>query len=212
MMDFIHKIPFATIGNYLESIWHYTLIVVDNKPIKFSNIILAFVIFVLGLKLSTKVTLIVRQRIINKLKADKDSANIIEKLAVYLIYLVYVIIGLQVANVPLSAFAFVSGALLLGVSLGAQNIINNLISGFIIMIEKPVKIGDVIEIEHPNNIHTTGIVKSINARCIIITNFANIDILVPNSKLLENNVINWTFSDSIIRCQLEIKVLHESNH
>jgi small-conductance mechanosensitive channel len=206
-MDIIHSSTFITISSIIDKIWHYTLITVDNNAIKVSNIILATILFSIGVKYSQKVNNLVKQYIKSKLDTDKDTANALEKIAVYFIYTIYAIIALQIANVPLNAFAFVGGALVIGIGLGAQNLINNLISGLIVMVEKPIKIGDIIEIDD-----TRGVVTSINARCIIINNFANIDILVPNSKLLENNVINWTYNDSIIRSQLQIKVVHQSDH
>ncbi|MDF2966067.1 MAG: hypothetical protein K0Q51_1455 [Rickettsiaceae bacterium] len=206
-MDFLNNVTIATISKIIDKIWHYTLITVDNNAIKVSNIILATILFLIGAKYSQKVNRIIKQYIKQRLNTDKDTANALEKIGVYFIYTIYAIIALQIANVPLNAFAFIGGALVLGIGLGAQNLINNLISGLIIMVEKPIKIGDIIEIDE-----TRGVVTSINARCIIINNFANIDILVPNSKLLENNVVNWTYNDSIIRSQLEIKVVHQSDH
>ncbi len=196
-----------TISIVLGNIWHFTLITVDNNAIKIGNIILAVALFSLGLRYFSKINHIIKHYIKQKLDTDKDTANAIEKIIVYFVYTIYAIIALQIANVPLNAFAFIGGALVLGVGLGAQNLINNLISGLIVMIEKPIKIGDIIEIGD-----TLGTVIAINARCIIINNNSNIDILIPNSKLLENNVVNWTYQDSIIRSQVEVSVVHQANH
>jgi small-conductance mechanosensitive channel len=206
-MDFIPSLTFSSVTIILEKIWNFTLITVDNNAIKVSNIILASILFLIGVRYSHRVNQFIKQYIHQRIETDKDTANAIEKIAVYFIYALYTVIALQIANVPLNAFAFVGGALVIGIGLGAQNLINNLISGLIIMVEKPIKIGDIIEVDG-----TTGMVTSINARCIIVNNFANIDILIPNSKLLENNVINWTYTDSVIRSQLEIKVVHQADH
>lgn len=69
------------------------------------------------------------------------------------------------------------------------------------MVERPVKIGDIVEIEG-----VTGTVSSVGARCVIITTFSHVDVLVPNSKLMQNTLINWTLSDSAVRYQVEVTI------
>jgi small-conductance mechanosensitive channel len=124
---------------------------------------------------------------------DKDAANAIEKLISYLAVTVYTISVLEIMNIPLKSFAFIGGALAIGIGLGGQNLMNNFISSLIIMIERPIKIGDIVEI---NNM--TGRITSIGARCIALTSFSNVEILVPNSKVMQNVLVNWTFADHIV--------------
>jgi small-conductance mechanosensitive channel len=105
----------------------------------------------------------------------------------------------------LTLFTFLGGAVAIGVGFGAQNLINNFISGFIIMAEQPIKIGDLIEIEG-----TFAMVEEIGARCTRIRTGANVHILVPNSSFLEKNIINWTLSDKEVRAQVTIGIVYGS--
>jgi small-conductance mechanosensitive channel len=108
-------------------------------------------------------------------------------------------------NIPLAVFAFLGGAVAIGVGFGAQNIINNFISGFILVTERPISIGDLIEVDG-----TLGGVEEIGARCTRVRTGENIHILVPNSTLLERNITNWTLSDKKIRTKVTVGVIYGS--
>jgi small-conductance mechanosensitive channel len=116
-----------------------------------------------------------------------------------------VLFALRVVNIPLTLFTFLGGAVAIGVGFGAQNLINNFISGFIVMAEQPIKIGDLIEIEE-----TFAMVEEIGARCTRIRTSGNVQILVPNSSFLEKNIINWTLSDKEVRAQVTVGVIYGS--
>ena len=115
------------------------------------------------------------------------------------------ITALDLLNVPLTAFAFVSGAVAIGVGFGAQNIINNFISGWILMWERPIRIGDFLEIGE-----TRGTVEAINTRSTRIRRVDGVHLLVPNSHLLENSVVNWTLVDRLARSVIRVGVAYAS--
>lgn len=106
-------------------------------------------------------------------------------------------------NVPLTAFAFVSGALAIGVGFGAQNILNNFISGWILIWERPIRVGDFLELED-----VRGTVESINTRSTRIRRIDGVHLLVPNSHLLENTVVNWTLVDRHVRTVVRVGVVY----
>ena len=110
---------------------------------------------------------------------------------------------MKIVNVPLTAFAFLGGAVAIGIGFGAQNLFNNLISGFILMVQQPFKINDVVEFDG-----VTATVMEIDSRSTRVKTFDNYDVLVPNSYFLENKITNWTLSDKIIRGKLEIGVAY----
>ncbi|MEJ2534397.1 MAG: mechanosensitive ion channel [Gammaproteobacteria bacterium] len=120
--------------------------------------------------------------------------------AVLLFFLV-----LTILNVPLTAFAFLSGAVAIGVGFGAQNIINNFISGWILMGERPIRIGDVLEVGE-----TLGKVEAIKTRSTLIRRLDGVHIVIPNSHLLENTVVNWTLVDEEIRTFVAVGVAYGS--
>ncbi len=116
------------------------------------------------------------------------------------------IITLDLLSVPLTAFAFVSGAVAIGVGFGAQNIINNFISGWILMWERPIKIGDFLELGD-----VRGTVEAINTRSTRIRRVDGVHLLVPNSQLLENTVTNWTLMDNLVRTAVRVGVAYGSD-
>jgi small-conductance mechanosensitive channel len=116
-----------------------------------------------------------------------------------------VVTTLDFINVPITAFAFLSGAIAIGFGFGAQNIINNFISGWILMWERPIRIGDFLEVEEAK-----GIVEKINTRSTRIRRVDGVHLLIPNSKLLENTVVNWTLVDKLVRTSVKVGVAYGS--
>lgn len=114
-----------------------------------------------------------------------------------------IIISFNLVQIPLSIFAFLGGALAIGVGFGAQNILKNLISGGILLIERPIKIGDLVEMEG-----VRGRVTSIGMRFSTIHSADGIDTLIPNSELVEKKLTNWTFSNPNIRREIKIGVAY----
>ncbi len=93
----------------------------------------------------------------------------------------------------------------LGVGFGSQNVINNFISGLILLAERPIKVGDLVQIDS-----LFGNVEEIGTRSTRIKTGANHEIIVPNSSFLESNVVNWTLSDDRIRTVVKVGVIYGS--
>jgi small-conductance mechanosensitive channel len=147
--------------------------------------------------------------IFNRLKAkhvEPDVAHLFKRIYNIIALIVLFITTLDLINVPLTAFAFVSGAIAIGVGFGAQNIINNFISGWILMWERPIRINDFLEIDNVSR----GKVEAINTRSTRIRRIDGVHMLIPNSKLLENTVVNWTLIDNMIRTSVRVGVAYGS--
>lgn len=143
------------------------------------------------------------------LRARNVSADAVHFFSrVYLVLTIAILIftSMEILNIPLTAFAFVSGAIAIGVGFGAQNIINNFISGWILMWERPIRIGDFLEVGDAR-----GVVESINTRSTLIRRNDGVHMLVPNSQLLENTVTNWTLIDQNARSFVRIGVAYGSD-
>ena len=134
-----------------------------------------------------------------------DMKLLIRRVYVIFSLAVVVLLILSLLNVPLGAFAFVSGAVAIGVGFGAQNIINNFISGWILMWERPIHIGDFLEIGD-----VKGTVETISTRSTRVRRVDGVHLLIPNSHLLENMVVNWTLIDKRIRCVVRVGVAYGS--
>ena len=134
-----------------------------------------------------------------------DVVHLVRRIFYVVALVVLAITTLDLLNVPLTAFAFVSGAIAIGVGFGAQNIINNFISGWILMWERPIRIGDFLEVGE-----ATGTVEAINTRSTRIRRTDGVHMLIPNSALLENTVVNWTLIDNLTRTTVRVGVAYGS--
>ena len=189
----------------LTDLLNYTVLTIAEQPITLGGILFIPVLFITGLWLTKWVV----RRITNKLIANNTDPNIIHLLRrlFYVVAIVILIITtLDIINVPITAFAFLSGAIAIGFGFGAQNIINNFISGWILIWEKPIRIGDFLEVEDAK-----GVVEEINTRSTRLKRIDGVHMLIPNSKLLENTVVNWTLVDKLIRTSVRIGVAYGSS-
>jgi small-conductance mechanosensitive channel len=137
---------------------------------------------------------------------NPDAVHLLRRAIYVLAISILAFTTLDILNVPLTAFAFISGAIAIGVGFGAQNIINNFISGWILMWERPVRIGDFLEIDD-----VKGTVESINTRSTRIRRTDGVHLLLPNSQLLENTVVNWTLVDRLARTEVRVGVAYGSD-
>lgn len=135
-----------------------------------------------------------------------DAIHFFSRVYLVLTIAILVVTSMEILNIPLTAFAFVSGAIAIGVGFGAQNIINNFISGWILMWERPIRIGDFLEVGDAR-----GVVESINTRSTLIRRNDGVHMLVPNSQLLENTVTNWTLIDQNARSFVRVGVAYGSD-
>lgn len=142
---------------------------------------------------------------LTKRNADPNIIHLVRRLLYAIAISIIVITVLDIINVPITAFAFLSGAIAIGFGFGAQNIINNFISGWILMWEKPIRIGDFLEVENAK-----GVVEEINTRSTRFRRTDGVHMLIPNSKLLENTIVNWTLVDKLMRTSVKIGVAYGS--
>ena len=141
-----------------------------------------------------------------KSDVNADVVHLVSRAYLIVGFIVLAFMTLEYLNVPLAAFAFISGAVAIGFGFGAQNIINNFISGWILMWERPIKIGDFLELGE-----VRGTVESIDTRSTRIRRTDGVHLLVPNSFLLENTVTNWTLIDRLVRTSVIVGVAYGSD-
>lgn len=146
------------------------------------------------------------KRALQARNVSADAVHFFSRLYLILTIVILIITSLEILNIPVTAFAFVSGAIAIGVGFGAQNIINNFISGWILMWERPIRIGDFLEVGDAR-----GVVESINTRSTLIRRNDGVHMLVPNSQLLENTVTNWTLIDNNARTLVRVGVAYGSD-
>ena len=190
--------------DFISSMMKWEIFSLDEDPITLGQLIAVALTIVVVLSLTSWLIRMVSQRL---LKGGRD-ANLVQlssRLIWFAALTVLFFTALSMLNVPLGAFAFVTGAIAIGIGFGAQNIINNFISGWILMGERPIRIGDLLEV---NN--TLGRVEAINTRSTRIKRTDGVRIVIPNSHLLENMVVNWNLGDEYIRIFVSVGVAYGS--
>jgi len=135
---------------------------------------------------------------------------LISKILRTLLIFVAVLIGLTAVGVDLTAFAVFTGAVGIGVGLGLQRLISNLVAGFTLLADRSLKPGDVIEVETTSG-GAFGVVTSMTSRYVSVRTRDGTEILIPNETLITNSVINWSYSDRAVRLKLPIGVSYDSD-
>ena len=200
-----------------HSLWNYELMsvedtlvvdgerIVEQRPITVGKILEALIILAVGLFLASAGSKLISRIVLPYSRGPWQDRLLLQRLLRIGIILLVVVLALVTVKIPLTVFAFLGGAIAIGIGFGAQNLINNFISGFILLGEKPIRAGDQIEIEG-----TLGIVEKIGDRCTRVRRFDGVEILIPNSALLENSVTNMTLSDRRIRANISVGVAYGS--
>lgn len=189
----------------LENIWHYRLATLPGGgELTIGQILLAIILCILGFLLAKLVQRLIGVQM-RKAQANPDVIQTIQRVVFYIILVLVFITALGSLNIPISALAFVSGAVAIGVGFGAQNIINNFISSWILISEKPVRIGDFVEVDQHK-----GVVEAIGNRSTRIKRVDGVHLLIPNSQMLERIVVNWTLMDLDIRTTIRVGVSYGS--
>ena len=139
-------------------------------------------------------------------KLDRGVRDAIKKLLHYTLVLVGFLVAVSLAGFDLRAFAVVAGAFGIGIGFGLQNIVNNFISGLILLFERPVKVGDVVVLAGE-----WGTIKKIGLRSTVMETWDRAEIIVPNSQLISEAVTNWTLTSSVARAVVPVGVAYGSD-
>jgi small-conductance mechanosensitive channel len=180
------------------------IMTISEQPISLGELLMLPLVLVAGVIITKWIVKLITSRLTNK-KTDPNVIHLLQRILYIIAITLLVVTTLDFINVPITAFAFLSGAIAIGFGFGAQNIINNFISGWILMWERPIRIGDFLEVEEAK-----GIVEKINTRSTRIRRVDGVHLLIPNSKLLENTVVNWTLVDKLVRTSVKVGVAYGS--
>ncbi len=211
------QISLAASLRVISSIWEYEVFSVDDtiiadgkvisgsRPVTLKKLIYGLLLLTVGIWLAIKLSRLLGRLAQKHLDVERSLIQLFEKFGQYLAIFIVVVVALGLVQIPLTAFAFLGGALAIGVGFGGQNLINNFMSSLILLIEKPIKVGDAVEIGG-----VLGRVTVIGGRCSTIRRYDGVDLLVPNSQLLEQTVVNRTLSDHFVRYEIKVGVAYGS--
>ncbi len=168
-----------------------------------SIIILVLVAVWSTFKVSKFVNFVLADDVLPKLSLPRGVPNTILTVTHYLILTIGFFVTVSILGLDLTKFTIIAGALSVGIGFGLQNVVNNFVSGLILLFERPIKEGDKIEIGS-----VSGVVEQIGTRASIIRTYQGAEVIVPNATLISNELVNWTLYDLRRRADIPIGVAY----
>jgi len=199
--------------DWLKAAWRFELFAVEDRMVvdgrtitgsrgvTIAKVFEAILIVIVGYLLVALLSRFLMWSAIRRGRMEETSARIARKWILAVTLVLLMLLALDVVKIPLTAFAFLGGAIAIGAGFGMQTLLKNLISGVMLLMERPFKARDIVEVGG-----IRGEVTDINVRSCTIRDVNGIETLVPNSTFLEQNVTNWTLSSRKVRHTLNIGV------
>ncbi|MBC7980509.1 MAG: mechanosensitive ion channel [Armatimonadetes bacterium] len=201
----------------IERIWHIPVTKYE-KTIEFDGkrevqthfvtlgaILLAIIVFITAYLIAARISRRFQRVLVHRKVIGENQAKTLRNWLMLVVALLLALATLSWLSIPLTIFAFLAGALAIGLGFGTQTIIKNFISGIILLFERKVRVGDIIEVDD-----TMGVVTEINTRSSIVRGFNGVESLIPNSLFIENRVVNWTLNSRFLRREINLGVSYGS--
>lgn len=181
---------------------------VGNVKISVYLLIKAFIVLLLVFWLSSLVSKKSKSYIDNNKNIKSSTKGIISKFIDIIVYSVVFLIILKTFGVDLTTIAVIGGAVGVGIGFGLQKIASNFISGIILLFEKSVEVGDIVELDNSN---IYGTIKYFGGRYTLVECMDGKEIMIPNEEFITNKVTNWTYSNNRARIEIKINVSFDSD-
>lgn len=182
------------------------LIHIGQTPVTLGGIGSAMLVMLIAFILSAFLQRIFNKKLTQKLKLTPGMSYALHRILHYVIILIGLILAAQCVGLNLGSLAVVFGFISVGIGFGLQNITSNFISGLILLVEQPVSVGDFVNVDNQ-----VGRVTNIRMRSTVIVTIDNVSIIVPNSKFVENQVVNWSYDDPRVRIHCPVGVAYGSD-
>lgn len=170
------------------------------------GVLYAVVVILIVYTISVLWKSLLRNRFLLDAEMEEGLKDSITRISVYGVWGVGLVVAMQMLGVSGTSLAVVIGALGIGLGFGLQSIFKDFISGIILLFERPVQVGDVLEIDG-----MWATVKQINVRATYVKTYDNSDVIIPNADFINRQVINWSFRDPRIRRKIQVRVAYGSD-
>ncbi len=206
-INYIAKQDIEDIWSKVKQVLYYPLWSVSGNVI--TLLILLRIVFFLsiGIVILKHIRKRLSKFLVDKVGLSEGEVSSISTLIYYFLLIFVFIIALSTAGINLSQLTILIGALGVGIGFGLQTIANNFISGLILLTERTIKVGDIVELENG----LLGVVKDISIRNTIIRTYDGLDIIVPNSDFVSTKVTTWTYGDDWRRLRIPFGVSYDSD-
>jgi potassium-dependent mechanosensitive channel len=175
--------------------------ITGRRSVTVGKIVSALIILLIGYWVCLYLARLIGRLAVTRLGLTADVANLVRQWSQAFLITILIVISLVSVKIPLTIFAFLGGAFAIGVGFGAQNLLKNVISGILVLIERPMRVGDLIEVDN-----VRGRVTTIGLRSSTVRDAKGMETLIPNSSFLERNLTNWTYSSHFSRFSLRLGV------
>ncbi|MEG4293901.1 mechanosensitive ion channel [Microcoleus sp. C2C3] len=190
----------------ISQIFTATLFKIGENPVSLQSLVELIVLFIAILLISRFFTGFLKERLLVRLGIDEGNREAIAVIIGYLIVALGAIVAIQSIGFNLASFAVVAGGLGVGLGFGIQDLTTNFVSGLTLLLDRPVKVGDFVELEG-----LMGIVKKISIRSTIIQTNDDSSVIVPNSKMISDKIVNWSYENSLLCLRVPVEVAENSN-
>nr|WP_314902274.1 mechanosensitive ion channel domain-containing protein [uncultured Deefgea sp.] len=187
----------------LSEIGAYTF-TLGSISLTVGGIVLFCVSVYLSFWLAQTLRSILSEDILPSMTLPRGVANSVSTMSYYFLLILGLMIALTAAGFQLSQLAIILGALSVGIGFGLQTVVNNFVSGLILMVERPIQPGDTVEVSG-----TIGSIRDIGMRTTTLTTFEGADVVVPNGMLLSEKLTNWTLNNKRRRIEIPIGVTYD---
>jgi len=197
-----------SIPTFFESLWRVLstpIFELSGSSVSVVNFFFAIILFFAIIKCA-KFSRRYISKFLDQYEIDQGVKGSIEKIIYYMMIVIGALTSLDSIGISLSSLAAVGAVLMVGIGFGLQNVALNFISGLIILFERPVKVGDLVEVGGVD-----GKVMEIGIRSTLIHTRDDVAIIVPNSEFISKNVINQSFSGEKVRLHLKVGVAYGSD-
>jgi len=197
------------LSEYIEELREFLnlrLFTLQDDPVTIMSLIIFLFFISLFLFLGIFSRKMLRGGVLDRFDIDPGLQYTLARVSQYIIVVIGFLISFQFVGIDLSSLAVIFGLLSVGIGFGLQNITANFISGLIIMFERPISVGDRVEVAG-----VEGDVTEINIRSTKIQTLNNVSIIVPNTQFVENNVVNYSHGNPTFRLDVGVGVSYSSN-
>jgi small-conductance mechanosensitive channel len=191
---------------FVEYFMSFKLFEINKTAVTPSSILMFFIFIAVFAMTSRLLQRLLRAQVFSRMSLDKGMQYTLTRITHYLIMIIGAVVAFQFIGIDLTGLAIILGFLSVGIGFGLQNITSNFVAGLILLLERPIKVGDRIMVGNQE-----GDVVEINMRSTTIRTQNNVAVIVPNSEFVSAKLENWSYGDETVRMDVNVGVSYESD-